>query len=223
MHSRPSNRTTIANTVTRHVADRFGLNKRLAFFLGFVRHPDLVGSVVPSSRFLARRIAALAGVRKAHLVVELGPGTGSTTQAILAALPAASRLLAIEIDPRFVSLLGSDPDPRLIVHPGNALHIQETLSHYGFSQADIVISGIPFSTMPQALGRRILRAAWSCLAPGGRFVAYQLRDRVAFLGRDLLGTPKTEVEFLNVPPMRLYRWRKPLNGTRVDTDFMQES
>lgn len=144
-------------------------------------------------------------------MVELGPGTGSTTQAILQALPKHSRLLAIEIDPEFVSLLRSDPDPKLMVHQGSAVQIREALAAHGLPQPDAVISGIPFSTMPNELGRQILRTVWTCLAPGGRFVAYQFRDRVAQLGRDLFGPPVTEWVFLNVPPLRVYSWRKPLH------------
>jgi len=56
---------------------------------------------------------------------------------------------------------------------------------------------------------------WASLAPGGRFVAYQFRGHVARLERELLGRPDTEVELLNVPPMRVYRWRKPVDGHRA--------
>lgn len=183
-------------------------DKRLAFLQGFLRHPQLVGSVIPSSRFLERRLVGIAGVAGARLVVELGPGTGGTTRAILRALPRESRLLTIDIDPKFVSLLRSHPDPRLIAHHGSSLHIREILARYGLSLPDAVISGVPFSTMPAELGRRIIRAVWSSLAPGGCFVAYQFRDRVSVLSREIAGMPEVVVELRNVPPMRIYRWRK---------------
>lgn len=187
-------------------------NEGVAFFMGFMRHPRLVASIVPSSRFLTRRLAEYVSTSKARLVVELGPGIGGTTRAILEALPDQSQLLAIEINPEFIRLLRSEPDPRLIVHSGCAERIREALDLYGLSRPDLVISGIPFSTMPTALGRRILHAVWSSLSPGGRFVAYQVSSRIARLGRDLLGTPETGMAFLNVPPMRLYHWRKPPHG-----------
>ena len=183
-------------------------DKRLAFLHAFLQRPQLVGSVIPSSRFLERRIIDLAGIDEAHTVVELGPGTGGTTRAILRSLPLDSQLCAIEISPRFVSLLRSSSDPRLKVHLGSAEHIREALDLHGLPNPDVVLSGIPFSTMPVALGRRILRSVWSNLAPGGQFVAYQFRDRVSVLGREILGAPKVEVELLNVPPMRVYCWRK---------------
>jgi phospholipid N-methyltransferase len=184
-------------------------DKRLAFLHGFLQRPQLVGSVIPSSRFLERRIVELSAIDAAHTVVELGPGTGGTTRAILRALPRDSRLCAIEISPQFVSLLRSNSDPRLTVYHGSAEHIQKALDHHGLSNPDVVLSGIPFSTMSFALGQRIIRSVWSSLAPGGQFVAYQFRDRVSVLGREILGAPKVEVELRNVPPMRVYCWRKP--------------
>lgn len=181
----------------------------LAFFLGFLRHPNLVGSIIPSSRFLERRLVDIAEVAKAKLVVELGPGTGGTTKAILDALPMDSKLLALEVDPEFVTILRSESDSRLIVHHGSAGDISHVLAHYRLPRPNVVVSGIPFSTMPLGAGKKIVREVWSCLAPGGRFVAYQFRNRVAILGRKLIGRPEIEVELLNAPPMRVYHWRKP--------------
>ena len=183
--------------------------KRLAFFQGFLREPQQVGSVIPSSRFLERRLVNISTVRHARTVVELGPGTGGTTHALLRALPAAARLLAIEIDPHFAALLREDiADPRFGIEQGSAGDIGAMLGRHGLSAPDVVISGIPFSTMPARVGQDILRAVWTALAPGGRFVAYQFRDRIAVLGRTILGEPEVDVELLNVPPMRVYCWRK---------------
>jgi phosphatidylethanolamine/phosphatidyl-N-methylethanolamine N-methyltransferase len=184
----------------------------LAFFLGFLRHPDTVGSLVPSSRFLEQRLVNIAQVTRAKLVLELGPGTGGTTRAILDALPDDGKLLAIELDAEFVALLNQEADPRLIVHHGSAEQVSETLARYGLVRPQAVISGIPFSTMAPELGRRILHNVWSCLAPDGHFVAYQVRGQIAHLGRELLGKPETEIELLNVPPIRVYHWHKPVRG-----------
>jgi len=131
----------------------FGLNGRFTFFKGFLRRPAVVGSIIPSSRFLERRIVAAAEIAQARTVVELGPGTGGTTQAILNALPPTSRLLTLEIDPGFVSYLRSFPDPRLCVHLGSAERIGETLAEHGLARPDAVVSGIPFSNMPAGPAR----------------------------------------------------------------------
>ncbi len=189
----------------------------LAFFLGFLRRPKSVGSVIPSSRFLEQRIVDVAGIANAKVVVELGPGTGGTTRAILDALPANGRLLAIELDPEFVSLLRAEPDARLIVHHGSAEQIGDILRRYGLPSPDAVVSGIPFSTMSDELGLRILREVWSCLSPRGRFIAYQFRSRVGQLGRRLFGRPEVELEVLNAPPMRVYRWQKQHLAAAVES------
>src|SRR5512139_902978 len=100
---------------------------RLAFLQGFLRKPQQVGSVIPSSRFLERRLVGLSGARQARLVVELGPGTGGTTRALLRAMPADAKLLAIELEPRFAAILREMNDPRLIVFEGSAEQISEAL------------------------------------------------------------------------------------------------
>jgi len=183
--------------------------ERIQFLRGFLKRPKEVGSIIPSSRFLERRVVRAAGAAGVRCAVELGPGTGGTTRALLRALPPAATLLAIEINPRFARLLRQIPDPRLVVHEGSAAEIEEALRAHGLPAPDLVVSGIPFSTMPRRLGTAILRSAHESLAPGGRFVAYQVRDRVETLGREVFGPAAVQRELLNVPPMRVYRWDKP--------------
>jgi phospholipid N-methyltransferase len=184
---------------------------RLAFLKGFLREPKGVGSVIPSSRFMERRIVRAARLATAESVVELGPGTGGTTRAILRAMPVRSTLMAIELDPVFADLVrGSIDDARLIVHPGSAELLVEALIARRLKPPDAVISGIPFSTMPLEVGHRIIEAIRDALAPGGCFVAYQFRDAVARIARPVLGEPDgSDLELLNIPPMRVYRWVKP--------------
>jgi phospholipid N-methyltransferase len=181
---------------------------RMAFLQRFLKSPKQVGSILPSSRFLERRVVRAAEIERASLVVELGPGTGGTTRALLHALSPRARLLAIEIDPRFVALLRRTPDPRLIVHEGSAAQIEEALRQHGLPAPDVILSGIPFSTMARSVGEQILRSVYDALEPGGLFVAYQVRDRVEALGRRVFGRAQVQTEILNVPPMRVYRWQK---------------
>ncbi len=182
---------------------------RLAFFHGFLRKPREVGSIIPSSRFLERRITRAAGLDRARLVVELGPGTGGTTRAFLHRLRVDAVLLAIEINPNFVPVIRrSTQDPRLIVHEGSATDVPQILQKYALGAPDVVLSGIPFSTMLRELGRSIVRAVHESLEPGGLFVAYQMRDRIESLGNEVFGRASVQTELLNVPPMRVYRWEK---------------
>ena len=92
---------------------------QLAFLRGFLNRPKEVGSIIPSSRFLEKRIVNTAGLANAKLAIELGPGTGGTTKALLREMAPDAKLLAIEINPDFVKLLKKTlRDPRLIVHEG---------------------------------------------------------------------------------------------------------
>lgn len=190
------------------------LGDRIAFLRAFVRSPRQVGSVVPSSRFLERRLVSLSAVANARTIVELGPGTGGTTRAILRAMSQQARLLCIEIDPDLHGLLRRIDDPRLIAHLGSAEQLPEILSMHGLSMPEVVISGIPFYTMDHAVARRILDGLSTVLPYGGYFVAYQFRDRVAQLCGPPLELTSVELELLNVPPMRVFRWQK--NGVRAD-------
>ena len=179
---------------------------RLAFLKGFLDKPKEVGSIIPSSRFMERRIVKTLDLEHAKLVVELGPGTGGTTKAVLRSLPTDAKLLAIEINPHFVKLLSKHDDERLLVHEGSAAEIPAILAEHGLEKPDVIFSGIPFSTMPRSLGKAILESARDALAPGGRFVAYQFRDRVHTLGVEVFGRASRQLELLNVPPMRVWRW-----------------
>jgi phosphatidylethanolamine/phosphatidyl-N-methylethanolamine N-methyltransferase len=184
------------------------LNERLAFFRGFLKRPNEVASVIPSSRFMERRLTKIARLHQAHVVVELGPGTGGTTRAMLHAMSPRAKLLCIELQPEFVSNLHRMGESRLSVFHGSAELIQNALDEHQLPQPDVVISGIPFSTMPQAVGQRVVQAVHQALVPGGHFIAYQMRKRVAELATPVFGKPETEIELLNVPPMFVFSWCK---------------
>jgi phosphatidylethanolamine/phosphatidyl-N-methylethanolamine N-methyltransferase len=183
---------------------------KLAFLTGFLKHPGQVGSVIPSSPQLENRLVRMAGIPEVRTMVELGPGTGGTTRAFLRAGRPDLRLLAIELDDAFHSRLRSAiRDPRIVLQHGSAEHIGSFVRDHGLAAPDLVVSGIPFSTMPAEVADRIARAVYDTLAPGGAFVAYQLRAHVARYSTPYFGRPNSEWEFINIPPMQVFRWVKP--------------
>lgn len=184
------------------------LNGQFAFFQEFLKHPLQIGSVIPSSRFLENRILEVSGVASAKAIVELGSGTGGTTRAILNGMPRHARLLSIEINPQLHASLRKISDERLIAHLGNACELKTILGLYRMGRPEVVISGIPFSTMSHRSGAQVIKAISSLLAPNGRFVAYQVSKRVAELCRPLLGAGQMKIELLNIPPVRVYQWEK---------------
>jgi phosphatidylethanolamine/phosphatidyl-N-methylethanolamine N-methyltransferase len=183
-------------------------NERVIFIREFLQRPQQIGSVIPSSRFLEQRLVELAGVRNAKTVVELGSGTGGTTRAILRAMRDDAKLLSVEINPELYALTRRISDPRLIPWLGSATELRETMARHDLAPADAVISGIPFSTMDEATGARVLQSVSASLAPGGYFVAYQVRRRVEALCRPFFGKPLVSIELLNIPPIWVYRWQK---------------
>lgn len=189
------------------------LGDAVAFLRGFLAHPIEVASVVPSSVFLEARIVQAADLAQARCVVELGPGTGGTTRALLRALAPQARLLAIEVNPGFCGRLRRlIDDPRLAVHAGSAESLADALRRRHLPAADVVVSGIPFSTLPGDVAQRIAAAIHANLAPGGRVVAYQCRSHVAGYLAPHLGPPRSAWEWRSLTPMRMFVWVKPVDA-----------
>jgi phosphatidylethanolamine/phosphatidyl-N-methylethanolamine N-methyltransferase len=184
------------------------VNGRLVFIQEFLKHPLQIGSVIPSSRFLERRIVEAAGADSVKVIIELGPGVGGVTRAILRAMPQDAKLLSIEINPTFNTLVSKIEDSRLIAHLGSAIEIREILSGYGLDLPDAIVSGIPFSTMSRTDGSKIIKTVSSLLPPNGRFVAYQVNSQVATLCQPFMGSGQASMEYLNIPPMRIFQWVK---------------
>lgn len=181
----------------------------LEFFKGFLRNPKEVCSVIPSSRFLARRVLECGNVATARVIVELGPGTGVLTGQILERMPVDGKLVAIEILPEFAALLRAKwPDPRMTVFEGCSTDLERALAEAGEDHADLVVSGIPFSTLERGVGRRTLEAAKRVLGDDGRFVAYQFRSAVRRIAEPVFGPAETHSGFWNIPPMKIYVWKR---------------
>lgn len=183
---------------------------RLAFLEQFLRHPRQVASIVPSTRFLERRVARCIQGRSGVLV-ELGPGTGGITRAMLEAMPPDARLIAVELNPTLAARVARIADPRLTVRCGSAEDLPEILRDCGRELADAIVSGLPFSTIGRRRGKRILDAVGRSLSPGGEFIAYHIRGTLERLAGSRFEAIESTTEWLSVPPMRIYRWRKTAN------------
>src|SRR3984893_16907773 len=151
----------------------------LLFARNFFRHPRMLGSIVPSSRFLIKQLLEPIDWAQARVIVEYGPGVGGITAEILRRMSPNAILIAIETNPEFVCFLRSSAeDERLHVVEGSAESVVEILRQHGHEKASYVISGIPFSTISAPVRERILRRTCSVLEPRGSFLVYQFSPRV---------------------------------------------
>jgi phospholipid N-methyltransferase len=176
------------------------------FFRQFVRHPGMIGSVIPSSATLVRRMLDPVDWRSTRLFVEYGPGVGTFTQAILDRLPPDATLIAIDLNLDFVAYLeAAFPDPRLRVIHGSAADVRRFIKEAGHAQADYILSGIPFSTLPAGMGDLICAETHAALRPGGAFLIYQYSRYVRRFLDPLFAQVSDELEWRNIPPGRMIR------------------
>ncbi len=175
------------------------------FAKNFLQHPKMLGSMIPSSRFLVGRLLNKVDWTRAHTVVEYGPGVGTITANILARMHPGSRLVVFEMNEDFVGYLKRTfPDPRLHVVHSSAEIVQEELDRLKLHGADYIISGIPFTTMPAELREKIMRESREALNPGGAVLVYQFTRAVLPCLRTHFSRIHQDFEPRNILPARLF-------------------
>ena len=178
---------------------------QLLFARNFFRYPKLLGSLVPSSRFLVDQLLRHVDWDSARLIVEYGPGIGTFTGEILRRMRPDALLVAIELNDAFVEYLGASySDPRLHVFRGSALEVDVFLRELARADADAIVSGIPFSTLASELRERILSKTSDALGPGGHFLAYQFSRALLPHLRGTFREIREEFVPLNILPARIY-------------------
>ena len=141
------------------------------FFKRFLSLPGQVGSFVPSSRRLAAAMVAEMRPDPGRPLIELGPGTGVFTKALLAAGMPAERLLLIELDATFAAhLRATFPDVRVI--EADVAELPRIIAKEGLGPVAQMRSGLPFRSMPPDVRRRVGQAVAHSLADGGRLVQF---------------------------------------------------
>ncbi|HTU66135.1 MAG TPA: methyltransferase [Steroidobacteraceae bacterium] len=191
---------------TTTVAPRSRAAEIFLFATNFLRHPSMLGSVIPSSRFLVEHVLAPVDWAQARVVVEYGPGVGTFTAEILRRLRADARLVAIETNPQFVRFMRETlPDNRLRVEQGSAEDVASLLAKHGLPPANVIISGIPLGSFPRALQRSIVTASRDALAADGRFLVYQFTARVLPVLRETFARVERSREVRNFPPGQLFQ------------------
>lgn len=175
------------------------------FARNFFRHPKMLGSLIPSSRFLIERLLREIEWDQARVIVEYGPGVGSFTSEMLRLMRSDAVLIAVETNPEFVAFLRrAYPDPRLQVVHGSAADVEKVLADRGVSRADYVVSGIPLSTLPDCTREEILISTHRALQPEGALLVYQFSPKALPDLRRIFSRVNRSFEPLNVLPALIF-------------------
>jgi phospholipid N-methyltransferase len=193
--------------------DRRSPSPRWQFLRGFIKNPVMVGSIIPSSRVLIDKMLRPVDWETTRLFVEYGPGVGTFTRPILERLPPDAKLVTVDTNADFTRYLReSIEDPRLVPVTGSAADIEKILLERDLGNADYVLSGLPFSTLPPGVGEAIGEATANVIRPGGAFLVYQFSPKVLDFIKPYFDRIERGFEWINVPPATLFwAWKAPAN------------
>jgi phosphatidylethanolamine/phosphatidyl-N-methylethanolamine N-methyltransferase len=166
-----------------------------------------VGSPVPSGPHLAAAVAQQIDPAAGGLVVELGPGTGAVTAAILRRGVAPSRLLAVESDPTFAAALG-EAFPAVTIVRGDAFDLTRLLRARGHAEPlAAIVCGLPVLNRPVAVRRKLLADAIRLLAPGSPFIQFTYGARPPIPPTGGVIVERAAIVWRNLPPMHVWVYR----------------
>ena len=167
-----------------------------------------MGAVMPSGRLLARTMAQYVDIDSEGPVIELGPGTGAITNALIAHGVEQKRLVLVEYNPGFCALL-RDRYPQATVVQGDAYALRDSLWDVLRAPASAVVSGLPLVTKPMLTRLKLIRDAFAAISPGSPFVQFTYSVAPP-IPRSLPGvsTEASERIWMNLPPARVWVYRK---------------
>lgn len=173
---------------------------RFKFFREGIRNIKTVGTVTRSSRFLCEKIIQHSDISRAKYIVELGAGDGVLTKRILDKMPSDCKLIAFEINDKFIELLNQIDDERLIVAGDTAENLPQYMKRHEIEQIDIIYSAIPFSVIPDKTAREIVNISKSCMKNSGEYlqIHYSLIEKKMY--SDIFGNVKVYFQPFNFPP-----------------------
>lgn len=185
--------------------DRRSKSPQWQFLRGFLKNPVMVGSIIPSSRVLIDKMLAPVDWANTRLFVEYGPGVGTFTKPVLDRLGPDATLVTIDTNADFTHYLKQQiDDPRLVAITGSAADVEAILADRSLGEADYVLSGLPFSTLPPGVGDAIAEATAKVIRPGGAFLVYQFSPKVRDFIEPHFEPIKRGFEWINVPPATLF-------------------
>lgn len=183
------------------------LDDEMKFIRSWFEKPLSTGAVMPSSKALARTMARYVNPKSTGPVIELGPGTGPVTEALVQHGIDPKRLILVEFNPDFCRLLRSRY-PAATVVQGDAYRLRRLLENHVHEPAAAMVSGLPLVTKPLRTRVRLISDAMSLLAPGAPFVQFTYA-MVPPIPKAVSGikTESSELIWMNLPPARVWVYR----------------
>ena len=175
---------------------------KIKFIKGFLKNWREVGSVIPSSRFLANKMIDPIDFKKAKVIVELGPGLGCFTGKILEMMREDAKLLIFEINADFCQEMSKNKDSRLIVFNVSALDMAYHLKEI---KTDYVISGIPLSTLSDDSRWLLLKAVKNILSDRGVYIQFQYSLGSYKKLKSIFSKVSLKFTLFNAPPAFVYQ------------------
>lgn len=180
----------------------------ITYLKNFVRDKN-VASITPTSSFGVKKVCSKINFDRENLIIEYGPGTGVFTRYLLENMDDHSRLILIERNKNFGSILKKKiHDPRVVIVNDSAENVLDTLRACRESQADYILSGIPFILLNDELKNLILYNTHRALKKGGKFLVYQTcfqTDNHLKVHLDrYFPIVRSKYELRNIPPLRVY-------------------
>lgn len=183
------------------------LDDEVRFLRSWIEKPLHMGAVMPSSKVLARTVARYVDPHSDGPVIELGPGTGAITDALIAHGVAEKRLVLVEFDPGFCALL-RERYPQASVIQGDAYNLDQTLSEMK-EPAAAMVSGLPLVTKPMMIRMKLMRDAFLKMEAGAPFIQFTYSVAPP-IPKSLPGihTQASARVWMNLPPARVWVYRK---------------
>jgi len=165
----------------------------------------MLGSVVPTSRFLVKDLMDQITWDNARVIVEFGPGVGTITREVLKRMRPDAVLLVIELNEEFVEYLRTTvSDPRLRIVHGSAAHVRRILAENGFAAADYIISSLPYSLFSIPQRQEIVSESRHALKPQGTLLVFQYNRRLLPYLKSSFSSVRLGFQLLNVLPALIF-------------------
>ncbi len=189
------------------------------FIRQWVENPRLIGAVSPSGPALAKAMASYVDLKKEGPIIELGPGTGPVTQALLARGIAPERLVLVEYEQGFCHLL-AERYPGVQIVQGDAYSLKNTLNNKLAAQPVTIVSSLPLLVRPERDRVELLHQAFELMGADGLFIQFTygltkspMPMHAHSINGAYVGKGSAPI-LLNIPPARVWRYRKAGHGGR---------